>query len=202
MLKLKKVAVTGGLSCGKSSVCQLLKELGAYVISSDEVVHLLLSPETKVGQRVIELLGPDIVVKGRIDRSQIARKVFGNETLLRSLENLLHPAVTAEVEKQYALIEYSGRYPLFIVEVPLLFETDSNRFFDVNVAVVAEPEICLQRFILNKGYDKSEYEKRMARQLAIQEKAKLADYVIANNGNREELRENVKALFAHLHKEK
>lgn len=198
MLKLRKVAVTGGLSCGKSSVCQLLKELGAYVISSDEVVHLLLSPETTVGQKVIELLGSDIVVKGRIDRAQIARKVFGNETLLRSLEDLLHPAVTAEVGKQYALVEDSGRYPLFVVEVPLLFETDSNRFFNINVAVVAEPEICLQRFTSSKGYDKSEYEKRMARQLAVQEKAKLADYVIANNGNREELRENVKALFAHL----
>ncbi len=58
MLKLKKVAVTGGLSCGKSLVCRILQELGAYVVSADNIVHQLLSSDTNLGQEVIKLLGP------------------------------------------------------------------------------------------------------------------------------------------------
>ena len=61
MLKLKKIAVTGGLAAGKTTVCQLFKELGAYVVSADEIVHQLLSPDTAVGQQVVSLLGSDIV---------------------------------------------------------------------------------------------------------------------------------------------
>lgn len=200
MLKLKKVAVTGGLSCGKSSVCQILKELGSYVVSADEVVHLLLSPETKTGQKVIELLGSDVLVNGRLDRSQIARKVFGNPELLRALEAIMHPAVIEEVKKQYSeVIKKPHSYSLFVTEVPLLFETGSDRFFDVTVTVIADPQKCQERFKDSRGYDDAEYNKRMERQLALPEKAKLADFVIGNNGSREELKENVKALFSLLH---
>ena len=58
MLKLKKVAVTGGLSCGKSSVCRIFKELGAYVVSADKIVHQLLSPDANLGQKIVQLIGP------------------------------------------------------------------------------------------------------------------------------------------------
>ena len=58
MLILRKVAITGGLSCGKSSVCRIFKELGAYVVSADKIVHQLLSPDTNLGQKVIKLIGP------------------------------------------------------------------------------------------------------------------------------------------------
>src|SRR5262245_55950333 len=101
MLILKKVAVTGGLSCGKSSVCRIFKELGAYVVSADDIVHQLLTPQTKPGQQVIELMGSDIVVDQHIDRSKIAKKVFGNLKLLKSLEQILHPAVRHEIDKKY-----------------------------------------------------------------------------------------------------
>ena len=73
MLKLKKIAVTGGLAAGKTTVCQIFKELGAYVVSADEIVHQLLSPDTAVGQQVVSLLGSDIV-SGQIIRSEEDRR--------------------------------------------------------------------------------------------------------------------------------
>ena len=78
MLRLRKVAVTGGLSCGKSSVCRIFKELGAYVVSADEIVHRLLSTKTNLGQQVISLLGKEIITNGKINRSTIAKKVFND----------------------------------------------------------------------------------------------------------------------------
>jgi dephospho-CoA kinase len=79
VLTLKKVAVTGGLSSGKSSVCKILKECGAYVVNSDDIVHQLLDPHTAIGQQIIELLGAGVVVDGQFDRKKIAQAVFENK---------------------------------------------------------------------------------------------------------------------------
>ena len=69
MLKLKKIAITGGIASGKSTVCRLLGELGAYVVSADAIVHELLKTDTDLGQRIVQQFGPDILESGQIDRS-------------------------------------------------------------------------------------------------------------------------------------
>lgn len=198
MLTLKKVAITGGLSCGKSSVCRSFKELGAHVISADEIVHQLLSPTQHLGQQVITLLGQDIVVDGKIDRSIIAKKVFKDKALLQALEELIHPIVLSEIEKQYQQVSNQGKAPLFIAEIPLLFEVKSEKNFDKTIAVWADPEICKQRFTAYTGYGADEYDKRMANQMPAEEKARRADYVIENSGNVEQMHQAVVKLFNKL----
>lgn len=198
MLKLRRVAITGGLSCGKSLVGEQFKELGAYVVSTDKVVHQLLSPETGLGKKVIALLGSDIVVNGKIDRTKIAKKVFEDYKLLHSLENILHPAVREEIEKLYIQAQHSQRYSLFIAEVPLLFEIGDEPWGEVVITVVADPDICRKRFTETTGYGSDEYDKRMLRQLPISEKIKQSDFVIYNNGTPEELKKEVTKLFSIL----
>src|ERR1700733_11999306 len=101
MLGLKRLAVTGGLSCGKTLVCCLFKDLGAYVVSADEIAHRLLSPDTIVGKQVIRLLGSDIVVDNNINRRIVASKVFKDTNLLKSLEQITHPVIRDEIENKY-----------------------------------------------------------------------------------------------------
>lgn len=197
MLKLKKIAVTGGLSCGKSSVCRIFKELGANVVSADEIVHQLLSPQVSFGQQVIELMGPEIIVEGQIDRSRIAKKVFNNRTLLNSLEKILHPAVNNEIEKIYQKALSKDKDKLFVAEIPLLFESDFGQY-DAVIAVVAGYNTCKQRFENSTDSPHDEFDKRMARQLSPEEKAKKADFVIRNDGSLEELRQAVGALYKTL----
>lgn len=199
MLKLNKVAVTGGLSCGKSSVCRYFKELGAHVVSADEIVHNLLTPQTSIGRDVIALLGNDILKEGNIDRSVIAKKVFNNPSLLQALEKLVHPIVLKEIEKQYQQAKNQGTAQLFVAEIPLLFEVAGQSQFDTTIAVLADPEICVQRFIKATGYGRDEYNKRMAQQLEPEEKAKKADYIINNSSNdTQDLLKQVETLFHHL----
>ena len=198
MLRLRKVAITGGLSCGKSSVCRSFKELGAYVISADEIVHQLFSSNKHLGQQVIALLGKDIVVEGKIDRRIIAKKVFKDKALLQALEELIHPIVLNEIEKKYQQVNNQGKAPLFIAEIPLLFEVVSEKTFDKTIAVWADPEVCKKRFEATTGYGGDEYEKRMANQMPGEEKAKRADYVIENSGNIEQLYQAVVNLFIKL----
>lgn len=198
MLALRKVAITGGLSCGKSSVCRSFKELGAYVVSADEIVHQLLSSNEHLGQQVVALLGKDIVVEGKIDRRLVSEKVFKDRERLRSLEKLIHPFVLSEIETQYQQVCSQGKVPLFIAEIPLLFEIAQEGNFDTTIVVWADPKVCKERFTATTGHGPEEYDRRMSHQLPLQEKVKRADYVIDNSGNTEQMYQAVRDLFVKL----
>lgn len=206
MLKshLKKVAITGGLACGKSSVCQIFKELSAYVVSADEIVHRLLQEDPDIARQVIELFGPEVIA-GRsdndatlLDRSIIAKKAFQQPKQLQALEKLLHPAVNAEIEKQYQNACSQSTVKLFVAEIPLLFETHGERFFDATIAVVADPKLCLERFTQRTGYNESEYHRRMNRQLSSEDKAAKATHILYNEGSLMQLRLQAEELFKSL----
>lgn len=197
MLILKKIAVTGGLSSGKSSVCRFFKELGAYVVSADEIVHQLLSFDPNIGQQVLTLLGNDVVTNGQIDRTKIASKVFRDEKLLKGLEKILHPAVKKKTAEHYQKAITEGA-PLFIAEIPLLFETGGEEGFDYTISVKADAEMSFKRFQSLTGNGKEEYERRMARQLSSKEKCAKADYVINNNGSLTDLKQAVVDIYHQL----
>ncbi|CDR34787.1 dephospho-CoA kinase [Criblamydia sequanensis] len=196
MLKLKKIAVTGGISSGKSTFCQYLKELGAETINADTVVHRLLSPNTILGLQVIDLLGPDIVKNDRIDRSIVASKVFSDYKLLDQLEGLLHPAVFRETERLYQEAVQQA-FSLFVAEIPLLFEAKKETDFDTTIAVIADETLCLRRF-LAKGFNERDYELRAKHQLPQQEKAKRANIAIYNNGSIKELKKAAEFYYHQL----
>jgi dephospho-CoA kinase len=199
VLTLIKVAITGGLSSGKSSVCRIFKELGAYVMSADAIVHQLLLANEILGNEIVELLGEDVLVDGKIDRSVVARKVFHDSQLLQKLEALLHPAVREAVEQEYQAQRKSpAPPPLFVVEIPLLFETGGERFYDTTVAVIADEELCRRRYAQRTGQGANEFDRRNSRQLSQQEKAAKADHVIVNNGDINQLEENARQLYQKL----
>lgn len=195
MLKLKKVAVTGGLACGKSSVCRLFKEFGAYIVSTDDIVHQLLSPESIIGRKIIDLLGSGILSNGLFDHKKIASKVFNSLRELQELEKIIHPAVLENVKEKYDTVSVHSSHTVFIAEIPLLFEVGAESYFDKTIAVTSDNSICCKRFQDKTRYSREDYEKRMAMQLPPQEKADKADFVIVNNTSLGELKPRVKAIF-------
>lgn len=198
MLTLKKVAITGGLSSGKSSVCRILSELGAYVVDADAISHRLLSPDTPLGKEVQRLLGSDVVVNGHFDRAEIADRVFTRPILLSELEEILHPAIRAEISQEYQRVNQEGRYPLFVAEVPLLYESHWEQDFDVVVAVVTDATLAQRRYELKQQDNGADFDRRMKRQWSPERKAERADYVLNNNGSQLQLMHNVKTLFFNL----
>ncbi|MBS0623348.1 MAG: dephospho-CoA kinase [Verrucomicrobia bacterium] len=185
---MKKVAITGSYAVGKSTVCGFFKELGAYVVSADAIVHRLLSSSTDISLRVRGLLGEEVIVNGEIDRSRVAQKVFADAKLLQQLEAILHPAVLEELQKevQKAIL---NNVPLFVAEVPLLFEADFEKEFDVTVAVLCD--------IPRRPYSPDE-EARRSRMLTPQQKAHRAQYVLVNNETLASLKKSVITLFNQL----
>jgi dephospho-CoA kinase len=197
VLTLKKVAVTGGLASGKSSVCRILQSLGAYVISADAIVHELLSSNFKLKQQIIEKLGAGVLTGDQLDRKKIAQIVFKNPEQLDLLEQLIYPLVFHEIDTLYKKIKDNKQYRLFVVEIPLLFESGTAGFYDAIVAVVADENTCRKRFH-EAGHPLEEYDQRMRYQLTPEEKAARADYIIVNDGNLDTLKKHVLELNQEL----
>lgn len=192
MLILRKIAVTGGLASGKSTVCRFLKECGGYVVDADAIVHRLLSPESSIGQQVISLLGLTVVIGNQIDRKRVAKLVFSNREKLHALEAILHPAVKKEIETEYNQVKNNPSYSFFAAEIPLLYEAKMEKFFDTVIAVVSDPSLAKKRF---SGAD---FEERMARQETTEAKAVKADFTLANNGDLAALKQAVFKLASQL----
>ena len=172
MLALKKIAVTGVLASGKSTVCRILESsCGAYVVSADAIVHRLLSPNTLVGQKIERQFGT-------LDRKQIAKEVFSHPEKLKKLESLLHPEVKKELEKEYNQVKDQKKYPLFIAEIPLLYETEMENLFDIVINVTAPDALCKSRCSFE------DYSWRRERQQDI----KPANYTLDNSGTLDELK--------------
>jgi dephospho-CoA kinase len=187
MLNLIKIAVTGGVASGKSTVCQLFQKLGAYSVSADAITHKLFDPLTDLGQQIIYKLGSDILQNGKINRKIVADKVFKDQKLLLELEQILHPAVLKQIEQEYATVCKAGLYRAFVVEIPLLFEIEAESFYDVTINVNAEPEKAVERFT-SLGFNEEDYNRRMSRQLSTTTKSAKAQFTINNNGTLEDLK--------------
>ena len=190
---MRKVAVTGGLAAGKSTVCRLLQEFGAYVVSADEIVRRQLTPATPTGQYVIDLLGPGIITNNQIDRKKVSDIVFSDPSKLKALEMILHPIVRDEVMSQFEKIKDSDAYSFFVAEIPLLDEAKMRGDFDAVIAVVCREQIARERAL-----NKKEFDRRSRFQLSQSAKQARADYVIVNDGDLAALKKEIGKLIPKL----
>ena len=175
-IKLVKIAVTGEIASGKSTVCKYFKQLGAYVVDADQIAHNLLSSKTPIGQNIIKFLGKNILVKGEISRKKIADMVFADKKKLKKLEAIIHPPVFEEIENLYIKINKQGSYLFFVVEIPLLYETKKEKFYDYVIVVTSDKEKCFQNEKIKSGI-------RKKRLKDINHKIEKADFVIHNNSS-------------------
>jgi dephospho-CoA kinase len=189
------VGLTGGLGAGKSEALRALGELGAATLSTDAVVHELLSGD-ELREIVVERLGPEVAPDGHLDRSLIAERVFGDEEARAWLEGELWPRVGQRVaEWKQELEALDPPPPAAVVEVPLLFESGMETAFDATIAVVADETVREERAGA-RGH--AAVAERAGRQLSQTEKAQRADYEVRNDGTLHELRETLSRVLARL----
>ena len=183
------IAVTGPLASGKSTIVDLLGELGADTVSADEVVHYLLAEDDETIARVVERFGEGVRGENGIDRKALGRVVFGDAEALSDLEDMLHPRVQDETDRRAA----GSRADLFVAEIPLLFEGGGSERFDFTVAVVT-PEERRKKWAEKRGVGEEQRRAIEARQLPGAEKARRADVVVENNGDIDRLKEQAKSF--------
>jgi dephospho-CoA kinase len=184
------VAVTGPLASGKSTLVRFLGERpGTETASADEIVHHLLKNDRRTMSRIVERFGDGVRGRDGIDRRALGREVFGDAGALRDLEEILHPLVRSETDRR---IEASMA-ELFVVEIPLLFETGRGGDFDYTVAVTV-PEERRRAWAEERGLDEAALRAVEARQFSGEEKARLADLVVQNDGDLDRLGEQASEL--------
>ena len=189
------VGLTGGLGAGKSEALRALGELGAATLSTDAVVHELLTGD-ELRDIVVDRLGPEVAPEGRLDRSLIAERVFGDEEARAWLEGELWPRVGQRVAEWRQEVDALDPPPAAaVVEVPLLFESGMEAAFDATIAVVADETVREERAGA-RGH--SAVAERAGRQLSQTEKAQRADYEVRNDGTLDELRETLSRVLARL----
>jgi len=201
MLKLKKIAVTGGCASGKTTFCRELQSSGAYYISADQVIHHILQKDQKIIKQLVALLGSQIMTDGMVDRAKVARLIFDSKEKLKQVESILHPAVKKEIKTLYQKIQKLHQYLLFVVEVPLLFEARMQRSYDAVVTILTNEKKAALRYMMGSENPMEEYARRMQHQLPPKEKAKRSDIIITNDRSIKELQEKARALYQALIKQ-
>ena len=189
-----RIAVTGGIGCGKTEVARLLQKLGAAVWDADAAVHRLLRRGTPTHKRIIQTFGSRVVrAGGGICRLALAQLVFSDPVQRRKLERLIHPAVIREMRAWLAAHRWQ-RQPIVAV-VPLLFEAGLTRGWDAIWCIVADEQITLRR-LQRRGVEEKDARRRMRAQWPLGRKVRRADVVIENNGLRRALAAQIKKLWA------
>jgi dephospho-CoA kinase len=190
-----RVALTGGIASGKSLVAAELAARGAVIIDADVLAREVVEPGTPALAAVIDRFGPQIVRDGKLDRSQLGAVVFADPNARRDLERIVHPAVRARA----AELERAADPDAVVIHViPLLVETDQQELFDLVVTVEVDHETQVQRLIARNGFSRAEAVARIAAQASSEERRTAADVVVDNNGNLDDLREQIAALWGVL----
>jgi dephospho-CoA kinase len=193
-----KVGLTGGIASGKSTVREMFREMGAHVVDSDAITHALLEPGQAVHAAVVNEFGPAVVdAEGRIDRRALAEIVFPDPSRRETLNRLVHPGVAAAQQEFLAGVASEHPNGVAIVDAALMVETGSYRRYD-RVVVVSCPLSEQRRRLRERGLGDSEIDERVAAQMPLAEKLRVADYVIDNSGDLEATRKQVEAVWSEL----
>jgi dephospho-CoA kinase len=203
-----RVALTGGIACGKSTVLRMFQQQDLdriFALSADSLVHRLYAPGTPVYQQVVAAFGEGILDQDKkINRGKLADLAFSTAEKRKQLEAIVHPAVIqGETEWMAQVAREHPRARIAIIEIPLLFETGSEKRFDKTIAVTCSPEQSVERFgnrhkNLGEQEARAEVERRSQAQLSWEEKARRADFVIDNSKGLAELDAAVRRTCAEI----
>ena len=197
-----RVGLTGGIGCGKSTVAAMMRKLGCHVLDADELAHRLIEPGQPAYEDIVREFGREILeASGRIDRSKLGAVVFADTERRAKLESFIHPRIFEARAKELKALEEANPHGVAIIEAALLVEAGYYKQLDRLVVVWCRPEQQLARLTdpaFGRNMTPDQAKRRIAAQLDLSEKRKLADDEIDNSGTVEETERQVIALVEKL----
>ena len=196
--RCRRIGLTGGIGAGKSTAAARLAARGALVLDADEIARRALSPDGACYRAVTDAFGAEIHDQdGEIDRKALAAIVFSDGASREKLNGIVHPYVISEMLAKADAV-FSRTDGLVFFEVPLLFESGMDRKMDKNILIVSDEETRVARIAARDGCTREAALLRIRAQMTDEEKIKRADYVLQNDGTKEELEGKVDRLYAAL----
>lgn len=196
------VGLTGGIGSGKTTIADMFKKEGAYVIDIDMLSHEVVKPGEPAWKEAVDFFGEGILNGDRsFNRKKLGDIVFSDEKKREMLEGIIHPRIAEEQSLIIKEIEKKDKHAIVIIDIPLLIEVNKQDMVDKVVLVYASPEAQVERLMQRDGLSLEDAHKRLAAQMPIGEKKKYAHYIINNEVPLDQIQKTVKDIFRELQKE-
>jgi dephospho-CoA kinase len=191
-----RVGLTGGIASGKSTVSQILAELGAVVVDADQIAREVVARGTPGLEAVVEAFGPGVLTPGgELDRPAMGAVVFADPERRAVLEAIIHPLVRARAAELEAA---AGTDAVVVHDIPLLAETGQAHAFDAVIVVDVPEDVQVARMLGDRGWTEADARARIAAQAPREVRLGVATHVIENTGTFDELRRRVSEIFVEL----
>ncbi|MER2262270.1 MAG: dephospho-CoA kinase [Psychrobacillus sp.] len=189
------IGLTGSIASGKSTVSNMLKEMGYPIIDADLVARIVVEKGTNALQKITEVFGEGILTPdGELNRPKLGERIFSSPAQRKQLNDIMHPAIRAEMMRQKEDMIQAG-HPVIIMDIPLLFESKLQSYVDKIIVVTVSEETQLKRLMARNNYSMEEAKARIHSQLPLSIKEKGADAVIYNNSSLESTREQLEKIL-------
>jgi len=190
------IGLTGGIGSGKTEVGMILESMGAYFIQADLVARDLINTDESVKRKVRSVFGSEVYhADGMLDRQQIGKRIFGNQSLQNKINQIVHPPVIEYIERELDKQIANPARSLIVVEAALIYEARIESMFDYTVVVDADAENRIVRLMKRDGRNREEILKRFQAQLSQGSKISKADFVIYNSGSLQSLKPQCEFMF-------
>jgi dephospho-CoA kinase len=191
---VKLIGLTGGIASGKSTVSAILRRLGAQVIDADALAREIVEPHQPAWIEIVNTFGKEILQADQtLDRKKLRKLVFDEPKARKRLEAITHPKIRQLAQRKIADSAATGA-PLVVYEAPLLFETGIHLWLRPVILVACDTAAQKRRLRQRDNLSAAEIGQHLGAQMSLEEKRKLADYVIDNNGTLEDLENTVERL--------
>jgi dephospho-CoA kinase len=191
---VKLIGLTGGIASGKSSVSAILRRLGAQIIDADALAREIVEPHQPAWNEIVNTFGNEILQSDQtLNRKKLRKLVFDEPNARKQLEAITHPKIRRLAQEKIAESVATGA-SLVVYEAPLLFETGIHLWLRPVILVACDTATQKRRLQKRDNLTEAEIEQHLGAQMSLEEKRKLADYVIENNGTLEKLESAVKTV--------
>jgi dephospho-CoA kinase len=197
-----RVGLTGGIGCGKSTVAAMMGELGCHVLNADKMAHALIAPGKPAYDEIRRQFGPNVLASdGSVDRARLASVVFADAEKLASLNTIVHPLVLRELDRELERLARSDPHGVAVVEAALLIESRYHERLDRLVLATCTRQQQLERLTnpaFGRAMPREQAEQRIAAQMPLEEKRKLAHDEIDCSGSLDHTKKQVRTLVKQL----
>ena len=199
MRRFLLVGLTGGIATGKSTVSQMFAHLGAKVVDADLLAREVVMPGQPALAEIVAEFGADVLkADGFLDRKRLGAIVFNAPARRKRLEQITHPAIHLRQQRILSVYEEEAFEGIVLWDAAVLIESGGHTRMDKLVVVLTDPATELARLMARDGMGEGEARGRIATQMPVADKAKLADYVIDNSGSRPDTERRVREVYAQL----